>query len=111
MLSTPGGGAGLPLELVATSFGKMFNFWLLFWGGGGGTRSVAGLTAGESALIFLALGSDTLVTNSILLRCIFTIRDQCRKVRFIQMQSQGLRQLFFDGVWGHLYLGRLGRHT
>ena len=95
MLSTPGAGAGLLLELVATSFGKMFNFWLLFWGGGG-TRSVAGLTAGESALRFLGLGSDTLVTNSILLRCIFTIRDQCRKVRFLQ--SQGLRQLFFDGV-------------
>ena len=102
MLSTPGAGAGLLLGLVATSFGKLFNFWLLFWGGG--VRSVAGLTAGESALIFLGLESDTLVTNSILLRCNFTIRDQCRKVRFLQ--SQGLCQLFFDSVWGHLGLGR-----
>ena len=49
-----------------------------------------------------------LATNPILFSWLFTIKDQCRKVRFKQRHIQGLRQLFFDSVLGTL---RLARHT
>ena len=40
-----------------------------------------------------------LVTNSILFCCLFTIRDQCKKVRFQQTHNQGLRQLLLTLSW------------
>ena len=44
------------------------------------------------------------VSNSILFCWLFTIKDQCQKVRSQQMYNQGLRQPVFHGVLGPLRL-------
>ena len=40
-----------------------------------------------------------LVTNSILVCWLFKIMDRCKKVRFLQTQNQGLRQLLLKVSW------------
>ena len=72
---------------------------------GAGAAGALGLGAGVKAatvpthLDSSIWGSSGLVTNSIIFCRLFTIKDRCKKVRFLQTQNQGLRQLLLTVSW------------